>query len=483
MVTEIKRVNFFDGQFLKELEFQEEQIYHLHMRRRLNFLLFEQNGVVPISPSDLALEVVDAAQKTFRVRAGMAISLRPTDHEGKEVVLFNDTELDLDAHGIGAGDTAVVTLRYEEEALKDPPSEGEIDGDTRVRENAVIEVHNGTVPGASPNGEPYMVLGEIAFDTMAISPGARQNARLRSALVSAVPALPTISGLTGTTAGVPGGAAVNCTVQGANLVGATAVTFSDPAVTASIGSTTATTVAIQVTIALAATLGPKTFTVTTPAGVAGSPGGVTFTVLSAILPPVISGIDVHSIAAGTSVMAIISGSNLDTVTAVTFSDGNVTAIIQPGATSANLPIQINAAAAAAPASITFTVTNPGGSDNSSGVGSEAFAVQPAAPPVNLATLSPTLQISGGTIDIRGTNIRDAAIASGNSATGTTVELSLGADSKPALNVTARPDLGPNQVVRVTIPDRSGTPWTNTQVVDLVLTFNGSSDSLSFQYDD
>ncbi len=483
MPTEIKRVNFFDGQFLKELEFQEEQIYHLHMRRRMNFFLFEQSGVLPINPSDLTLEVVDAVQKTFRVRAGMALGIHATQQEGKESILFVDQEYDLDAQGIGAGQTAVVTIRYEEETLKDPPSEGEIDGDTRVRENAVLEIHNGSVPGASPNGEPYIILGEIDYDSMGISPGARQDARLRASLIAVAPSLPTISGLTGTNAGIPGGAPVTCTIQGTNLSGATAVTFSDPAVTAVIGTTTATTVEIQVTVGLAATVGTKTFTVTTPSGVAASPGGVTFSVLAVFVPPVITGIDVHNITQGASIPANISGSNLDTVNSVTFSGVGVTAVILPGATPGNLPISITANGAAPVGARTFTVVNPGGNDTSSGVGPQAFSVDAAAAPVNLISLTPSLQISGATIDIRGTNIRDPLIAANDPAVGTNVVLHRGPNSKPALNIIARPNISGDQVVRITIPDRTGTPWGNTEVVDLTLTFNTQSDTLPFEYDD
>ena len=483
MVTEIKRVNFFDGQFLKEQEFRDEQLYHQHMRRRMNFFLFEQSGVVPVTSTDLTLEVVDASQKTFRVRSGMAIALHATDHEGKEVVLFSDTERDLDAVGIGPGDMAIVTIRYEEEALKDPPSEGEIDDNTRVRENAVIEIHNGTVPGASPNGEPYIVLGEIVYDTMALSPGARQNARIRTSLISAVPAVPVITGLTGTTAGVPGGAAVTCTIQGNNLAGATSVSFSGSDVTASITSTTATSVVIQVTIGPGAATGLRSFTVTTPAGTAGSPGGVNFTVLAVFLAPVISGISVNSIIQGATVPAVINGSNLDTATSVTFSGSGVTAAIQPGATPTSLPVTITATAGAAIGSRIFTVSNPGGSDNSSGVGTEAFTVNAAAPPVNLVALLPSVQVSGGTIDIHGTNIRNATLGINVPATGTTVNLVRGSESKPAPNIITRPDVGGNQVVRVTIPDRTGTSWGTSETVTLELSFDGGSDSRSFTYDD
>ena len=37
---EIKRMDWFDGLFLKEGEFKDLDYYHLHMRRRINYILF-----------------------------------------------------------------------------------------------------------------------------------------------------------------------------------------------------------------------------------------------------------------------------------------------------------------------------------------------------------------------------------------------------------------------------------------------------------
>src|SRR4051794_19707204 len=90
---DIKRTNFFDGQFLKEAEFLDLDAYHLHMRRRWAFVLFNQSGVVQATPTDLALEVPNPAVKQFRVRAGMAIGKRPDLIEAKEIVLSQDTPL------------------------------------------------------------------------------------------------------------------------------------------------------------------------------------------------------------------------------------------------------------------------------------------------------------------------------------------------------------------------------------------------------
>ena len=57
MEIEISRTGYFNGQFLQEAEFTNEQTYHLHMRRRWAYALFDQSGVVQSTPSDLAVAV------------------------------------------------------------------------------------------------------------------------------------------------------------------------------------------------------------------------------------------------------------------------------------------------------------------------------------------------------------------------------------------------------------------------------------------
>ena len=90
------------------------------------------------------------------------------------------------------------------------------------------------------------------------------------------------------------------------------------------------------------------------------------------------------------------------------------------------------------------------------------------------------------MSIHGTDIRDAALAIGVPATGTTIRIFGSGSTKTVLeaNTEVRPDAGPNQVVRFTVPDRSGTPWTTTEMVSLELEFMSvTSAPVNFQYDD
>lgn len=198
---EIKRMNFFDGQFLKEGEFIDEQYYHLHMRRRMNYILFENAGVINVNSDDLKFINIDNSNKTFRVKAGMAISRNDNDMEAKEIILRQDSHTqNLNDEGISSLQTAYVTIHYEDEAVKDPPSEGDINKETRVKEKAVITVHSSKPTGSAPNGEEYILLGALNFDNMeSLTPTSpdyseRQEAKIRASLVgaAALPA-PTIS--------------------------------------------------------------------------------------------------------------------------------------------------------------------------------------------------------------------------------------------------------------------------------------------------
>src|SRR5438309_389989 len=84
------------------------------------------------------------------------------------------------------------------------------------------------------------------------------------------------------------------------------------------------------------------------------------TAASQQLVPAITGITPSSGAAGTSLPATISGSNLNGATAVSFSGSGVTATIGTGATATSLPITVTIAAGAATDTRTLTVTTAAG---------------------------------------------------------------------------------------------------------------------------
>ena len=272
--TEIKRVNFFDGQFLKEEEFNDLSNYMVHMRRRLLFVLFNQSGVIQASGGDLVVDAPNQAVKAIRVRAGMAIGKRPDLAEAKEIILREDTQIDLTTVqntdvfsvpvALGAGDTGIVTVHYEELGAKDPPSEGDVPGDTRIKERARITVHrNQLSPGPNAaNGEPFIRLGNVAFNTMAIDQTPRQTAFLQGALIAATPQI-SLSPNT-----VPSTGNVSMTVTssgGLNLSGATAASVNISNMTGvtnvAVSNQQLTSMTLTFTLTSAAA-GPRTVTVT-----------------------------------------------------------------------------------------------------------------------------------------------------------------------------------------------------------------------------
>jgi len=168
--------------------------------------------------------------------------------------------------------------------------------------------------------------------------------------------LPIVSAINPTTGAR--GTSFGATISGSNLAGASAVTFTGSGVTATIGTGgTATSLPVTIGIDSAATIGTRTFTVTTPSGTSAPFGG--FTIVDSN-QPTITAIAPQSGNRGDVLVGSISGTNLDGATAVTFSGSGVTATIGTGGTATNLPVTISISASASAGSRTVRVTTPNG---------------------------------------------------------------------------------------------------------------------------
>jgi hypothetical protein len=122
MADTVKRMNYYDHQFLRAPDFSDEQQYHLDMRRMHNRALHTW-GIVQ------GLQVTAAGGGTgtaVTVNAGVAI-----DSAGREIVLPNDTNLELG--GEAAGTTLNITIAYDEQQ-SDPTTEAGGPGNTRISE-------------------------------------------------------------------------------------------------------------------------------------------------------------------------------------------------------------------------------------------------------------------------------------------------------------------------------------------------------------
>ena len=122
MPNTVKRLNYFDHQFLRGPDFSDEQNYHLSMRRLHNGSMHTW-GIV----QGLQVTLTSGGTGTaVTVSSGVAL-----DSAGRELVLASDTNLELG--GTAAGTTLYITITYDEQQ-SDPTTEAGGPGNTRVTE-------------------------------------------------------------------------------------------------------------------------------------------------------------------------------------------------------------------------------------------------------------------------------------------------------------------------------------------------------------
>lgn len=149
----IKRLRYFDNQFLVEADFTVEQKYHLDMRRRLNRAL-HTFGIAE------GLEVAKSGNKTVTVRPGTAL-----DRDGREIIVETDQVINLPAQA-PAGETIFIAIAYQEKDTD--PSKTGIPGNTRVTERFIpLEA----VTTAPPTDGTVVRLASFKLDGSANVPG------------------------------------------------------------------------------------------------------------------------------------------------------------------------------------------------------------------------------------------------------------------------------------------------------------------------
>jgi len=213
------------------------------------------------------------------------------------------------------------------------------------------------------------------------TPGGSDSAIFTVVEVIPAPALTSISpdnGVQGTTPQI--------TFSGTNLTGATAIVSSNAGITGSIVSSTDTTVIADLIISASASLGISQLGVST----AGGSDTLAFNVSAPILPPVLTGITPNNGVQGTSVIAVIQGSNLLGVTGIS-SDCPDLGITDLGTGNiAQINVQFDIGAAATPGICSLTVTTLGGS-------SSAIFTVIEAPDTIVLTPSPSQMLTRGSL--------------------------------------------------------------------------------------
>src|SRR6478609_5372660 len=144
-----KRRRFFDGQFLVDQDFVDEQKYHLDRQRRHQRLLH----VIGICEG---LEVRSAALNTVSVGPGTAI-----DADGRTLALAAAVTVDLPAATFNGKSDVGVHLAYQELSTDEQKGQGSAD-DTRWLERPVVVR---LLPGEPWTGAtPLVPLAQLALD-------------------------------------------------------------------------------------------------------------------------------------------------------------------------------------------------------------------------------------------------------------------------------------------------------------------------------
>ena len=150
-MADIKRLNYFNYQFLVDKDFEDEQAYHLQMRRRHNRQMHTP-GVAD------GLSVTKVAANQVRISPGTAI-----DRDGREIVLD-----DARVHTLVTGGNNVdVFLAISYQDVSDPAdryTQGGIDDFTRVTERPKIE----DTSSAPPADSPALLLARIRLNATGV---------------------------------------------------------------------------------------------------------------------------------------------------------------------------------------------------------------------------------------------------------------------------------------------------------------------------
>ncbi|MFN9431204.1 MAG: hypothetical protein ACK6DX_13790 [Acidobacteriota bacterium] len=173
MAKAIERLRYFDGEFLRSADLEQEQAYHIGMRRQLNLELHRYGIVRGLEiANDPAADKVDL--KVFRVNAGLAL-----DCFGRELIVRFPHEIDdeiLSLNQVTSPGTYDLWLIYQEQAAT-PPSlgmqncaAGAADQYTRWREGFRLVIVSQDAPISSkPEDKPKAGMGGVPLGSIVVS--------------------------------------------------------------------------------------------------------------------------------------------------------------------------------------------------------------------------------------------------------------------------------------------------------------------------
>jgi hypothetical protein len=162
-----KRTRFFDGQFLTDQDFVDEQKYHLDRQRRHQRLM-HVSGICE------GLEVRATGDNTVTVGPGTAV-----DPDGRTLALAEAVAVDLPARTFNGKTGVTIHLSFQELTTDRQTSRGSAD-DTRWLERPAVVL---LLPGESWTGKtPLVPLARLALDnrgTVTVDPSGREYSGVR----------------------------------------------------------------------------------------------------------------------------------------------------------------------------------------------------------------------------------------------------------------------------------------------------------------
>jgi hypothetical protein len=131
-----KRINFFEGFFTTDEDWNAAEAYHLE-KRRLHNRVLHTPGVVPVASGGMKVQARGRSDLSFEVAPGFAI-----DGRGNELVVRDPAVKVIEAEKLKLPQTVYVAIRYFEEptdfiAYKENPR---FKGHRRIEEKVKIEV-------------------------------------------------------------------------------------------------------------------------------------------------------------------------------------------------------------------------------------------------------------------------------------------------------------------------------------------------------
>lgn len=150
-----KRINFFEGFFTTDDDWNAGEAYHVE-KRRLHNRVFHQPGIVPVLGGGLKVTSRGRGDLSFEVAPGFAI-----DGRGNEIVLREPAVRIIDVEKLRLPQTVYVGIRYFEEpadfiAYKENPR---FKGHRRIEEKCRVEV----LPSA-PDNDEVIELARVRLD-------------------------------------------------------------------------------------------------------------------------------------------------------------------------------------------------------------------------------------------------------------------------------------------------------------------------------